>query len=91
MDVRFVLRVIEDSLFVALDKDIEASIDQLFGSCGCQCSATLEFLLLASQPERRLRHPARLTAEVCWVFGMQMDAHGKIQLSNTQICSDSIA
>jgi len=43
-------------LFVALDKDVEAGINQLFGSGRSKSGAALEFLLFTAEPEDWFRH-----------------------------------
>jgi hypothetical protein len=43
-------------LFVALDKDFEAGINQLFGSGRSKSGATLKLLLFTAKPEEWFGH-----------------------------------
>lgn len=56
MFLRFVLRVIEYPLLVALDKNGKTSIDELFSCSWGQGCTSFEFLLFASKPEGWVGH-----------------------------------
>lgn len=53
---RLVFFVVEYTLLIAFNCDLESSIDEFLGRGGCKSSASLERLLLAAQPECRRRH-----------------------------------
>ena len=49
--LRRVFLVVENALLIALDKDLETSIDEFFGVSGRERRTTLEFLLFAAEPQ----------------------------------------
>lgn len=53
-NIRFKFRIVEDSLFVLLDKDLEASVNELLGGGRSKGRAALELLFFAAQPENGL-------------------------------------
>lgn len=53
---RFELCIVEYSLIIALDIDVETGIDQLFGGGGGKSGSSFKFLLFTTKPESGRGH-----------------------------------
>lgn len=54
--VRFELGIVEYSLIIALNNDIETGIDQLFGGGRGKSGSSLKLFLFATKPKGGARH-----------------------------------